>query len=202
MTRGTTSDAARWNQRYTERPWPTDPSPWLVENASLLATNGRALDVAGGTGRNAIWLAAQGWEVTIVDVSAVALDLARTRARSSDVTLHTLETDITDGHLPTGGWDAIMVFHYLDRDLFPSFPALLNPGGIVIGSLATVRNLERNERPPLPHLLEEGELATLVEGLEMVSYDESWDDGNHDARFVARAKERAPRMSGERGLAT
>ncbi|MEN8239743.1 MAG: class I SAM-dependent methyltransferase [Actinomycetota bacterium] len=186
MARENLQDRDHWNQRYTERPWPTDPSPWLVGNAALLGAPGRALDIAGGTGRNAIWLAARGWDVTITDVSNVAIDLAVTRAEACDVTLHTLEADLVGRQLPNGPWDAIMVFHYLDRALFPMFPELLEPGGVVIGSLATVRNLERNERPPLPYLLDEGELPGIIGGLELVVYDESWEEGHHDARFVAR----------------
>jgi 2-polyprenyl-3-methyl-5-hydroxy-6-metoxy-1,4-benzoquinol methylase len=148
--------------------------------------SGRALDVAGGTGRNAIWLANRGWDVTITDVSNVAIDIAVTRARSHDVVLGTVETDLIESHLPAGPWDAILLFHYLDRDLFPAFPASLRPGGIVIGSLATVTNLDRHERPPLPYLLDENELPELIGSLELVSYEECWEDGHHDARFVAR----------------
>jgi tellurite methyltransferase len=188
MVPGNATDRDHWNERYTERPWPTDPSPWLMANARFLTTEGRALDIAGGTGRNAIWLAAMGWDVTITDVSSVAIDIAVTRARSFDITLRTLETDLTHGDLPSGPWDAIMLFHYLDRALFRTFSGLLAPGGIVIGSLATVRNLERNNRPPLPYLLDEGEFPRLIQGLELVEYDESWKSGHHDARFVARRK--------------
>jgi SAM-dependent methyltransferase len=186
MAPGKESDREHWNERYTERPWPTEPSPWLIANARFLTPAGRALDVAGGSGRNAIWLASLGWDVTITDVSSVAIDLAVTRARSLDITLGTLETDLAQGDLPPGPWDAIMLFHYLDRALFRSFSGLLEPGGIVIGSLATVTNLERNNRPPPPYLLDEGELPRLIQGLELVEYDESWKNDHHDARFVAR----------------
>ena len=179
-------DRDHWNQRYTERPWPADPSRWLVNNAELFTTSGRALDVAGGTGRNAIWLASRGWDVTITDVSDVALEFAALRARSCDVNLATLEIDLAENDLPGGPWDAIMVFHYLDRRLFSTFSRLVQPGGHVIGSLATVKNLERNEQPPLPYLLDEGELPGLIDGLDLTNYDESWEDGHHDARFVAR----------------
>ena len=186
MTRGNIPDRDHWNQRYTDRPWPTDPSPWLMDNAEFLTTPGRALDIAGGTGRNAIWLASRGWDVTITDVSSVAIDLAATRARSCDLIVHTVEADLASGQVPHGPWDAILLFHYLDRSLFPTFPSLLRPGGIVIGSLSTTRNLERNDRPPLPYLLEEGELPGLTQGLELIAYDESWKSEHHDARFVAR----------------
>lgn len=186
MTRGNLPDRDHWNQRYKERPWPKDPSPWLIANIGLLTTPGMALDIAGGTGRNAIWLAAMGWDVTLTDVSNVAIELAETHARSCDVSVHTWEVDLAGGTVPAGPWDVIMVFHYLDRVLFPTFPELMRSGGYLIGSLATVRNLERNERPTLPYLLDEGELPGLIEGLELVEYDESWENGHHDARFVAR----------------
>lgn len=186
MVAGNVSDRDHWNQRYTERPWPIDPSPWLVNNAELFTTRGRALDIAGGTGRNAIWLASRGWDVTITDVSDVAIELAAARATSCGVTLTTLEIDLATSDLPGGPWDVIMVFHYLDRALFSGFARLLRPGGLVIGSLATVKNLERNERPPLPYLLDGGELPALIDGLDLTEYDESWEDGHHDARFVAR----------------
>jgi hypothetical protein len=113
------------------------------------------------------------------------------RARSCDVALATLEIDLAENDLPGGPWDVIMVFHYLDRRLFSTFARLVQPGGIVIGSLATVRNLERNKRPPLPYLLDEGELPGLIDGLDLTNYDESWEDGHHDARFVARRPQQA-----------
>jgi len=180
------SDREHWNTRYSESPWPHDPSPWLVDNVTILPDASRVLDIAGGTGRNAIWLAKQGWDVTIADVSDVALEIAATRAHADDVAIHVDESDLTRGVLPHGPWDVLMVFHYLDRTLFKMFGSVLAAGGILIGALATVRNLERNARPPRPYLLDEGELPRLVRDLELVRYVEGWEDGRHDARFVAR----------------
>lgn len=176
-----------WNQRYVERPWPKEPSPWLVANTDLLPEPGHVLDVAGGTGRNAVWLAQRGWDVTIVDVSDVALALATERAEATSVQLHTNLQDLRDEPLPAGPWDLILLFHYLDRELFPALASVLEAGGLLIGALATVANLERNERPALPYLIEETELPSLVRDLEIVRYEEGWQDDRHDARFVARS---------------
>ncbi len=184
----TTDHADRdfWNRRYSEQPWSDDPSPWIVENAELLPEAGRALDVAGGTGRNAIWLARQGWDVTIADVSNVALTIALERAGALRASLLTHPTDLSNEPLPEGPWDLLMLFHYLDRAIFSHLGAALRPGGMLIGALATVTNLERNESPPLSYLLEDAELPGLMGSLELVRYEEGWQDDRHDARFVAR----------------
>ena len=61
-----------WDRRFTEKGWIGTPDPLLVELAGPLAP-GRALDVGSGPGRNSLWLAGRGWEVTALDGSAVAL---------------------------------------------------------------------------------------------------------------------------------
>ena len=185
MATDPSADREHWNLRYRERPWPDGPSSWLVDNAPLLPEPGRALDIAGGTGRNALWLAHKGWEVTIVDVSDVGLAQAGNRADDAGVSIRTILLDLTTESLPKGPWDLVALFHYLDRDLLARTVSTLRPGGLLIGSLATVTNLERNPRPPRPYLLEDRELPGLLNGLELVRYEEGWQDDHHDARFVA-----------------
>lgn len=178
------ADRSYWNGRYSDGSWPVEASPWLTTNLDILPPPGTALDIAGGTGRNALWLAKRGWDVTIVDVSDVALSLATARATQLDVPVATVLSDLSTEPLPDGPWNLIVLFHYLDRDLFPRIESSLEPGGVFAGSLATVTNLERNERPPLPYLLGNGELPSLIRDLELVRYEEGWLDDRHDARFV------------------
>ena len=73
-----------WNERYASAPaiWSRQPNPQLVAEASRLSP-GRALDVGAGEGADAIWLAAQGWAVTAVDISSVALTRAAEHARAA-----------------------------------------------------------------------------------------------------------------------
>jgi SAM-dependent methyltransferase len=193
-----TGDRAYWNQRYAEERWTEEPSSWLTRNTDLLLQSGRALDIAGGTGRNALWLAARGWQVTVVDVSDVALKLAADRAEELDLRLITTLGDLSTDRLPDGPWDLVIVFHYLDRELLPRIASVLRPGGVLIGALATSTNLERNDRPPLPYLLDDGELPSLLGGLKMLEYEESWLDDRHDARFAARhsAPDETPTQAG------
>lgn len=73
-----TMDAATWDERYraSDLVWGAPPNRWVVEELAD-ATPGRAVDLACGEGRNALWLAAHGWQVTGVDFSAVAIAKAR-----------------------------------------------------------------------------------------------------------------------------
>lgn len=79
-------DSARWNERYREsaQDWPHEPTALVAATAAALPI-GTALDVACGTGRNAIYLAQQGWRVSALDFSAVAIEYARTRSAAEGV---------------------------------------------------------------------------------------------------------------------
>lgn len=180
------NDRDRWNLRWAERSEPTGPSSWL-QSLEIVPRSGTALDVAGGPGGNALWLAARGLSVTLVDLSDVAVDLSREAAQRMGLSINTEVRDLTASGLPQGPWDLIVIFHYLQRDLFPTIPSFLSPGGLLVVSLATIRNLERRPRPPLPYLLALGELPTLVPGLEILTSEEGWfSDDRHEARIVAR----------------
>jgi SAM-dependent methyltransferase len=84
---------AMWDRRFAEHPWPSDPDPLLVELADGLPT-GRGLDLGSGPGRNSLWLAAKGWEMTLLDASVVALDQARARAERAGVHVEVVHGDV------------------------------------------------------------------------------------------------------------
>ena len=174
-----------WNQRYLDG-WPQEPTSFLLSIADLLPVSGRALDVAGGNGRNALWLAARGLDTTVVDVSDRALGFARTEAADREVQLTCIHADLRSEALPSGEWDLILCSHYLQRDLFPAMIGSLAERGMLACAIATVRNLERHPRPPREFVLDEGELARLVGGLTVIRYEEGWFDDHHEERIVAR----------------
>lgn len=176
----------RWNDRY-EGQEVGNPSSFLTGLDDFLPRRGRALDVAGGSGRHALWLATRGLEVTIVDVSDTGLALAREEAERRELSIITDLRDLEWDDLPAGPWDLIVCFHYLHRPLFPKMIAGLSPGGQLVCEIASVRNLEKHDRPPREYLLEEGELGRLTDPLATIVYTEGWvDDDRHCARFVGR----------------
>ncbi len=179
------ADRVKWDARHRERGSPGEPSPWVRSLTERLPRTGRALDVAGGTGRHALVLARHGLEVTLTDVSPEGLAIAAEAARAEGLALTTAIRDLEDTPLPAGPWDVILCFHFLDRALYRTFPAALAPGGTLAIVHPTKRNLERHAHPGAAYLLEPGELPTLVAGVRVDHYEEAWlDEGWHEARLI------------------
>ncbi len=214
------ADRERWNAKWAGAEVGR-PAQLLLDAAARaeLPERGWALDVAGGNGRNALWLAARGLTVTLADVSEVGLEravaFARERGLPQDA-LRTLQCDLEVSPPPVeqlrapsaegrGGWDLIVCTYYLNRALLPHLPDLLAPGGVLLIAHPTVENLQRHEKPGRAFLLEPGELRRLVlggaaldEGWELLRDVEGWTaDGHHEAHLMARkAKGPAASLSG------
>ncbi len=105
-------DADAWDQRYeaAELVWSAGPNQFLVAEVEGMAP-GRALDLACGEGRNALWLAEQGWVVTGVDFSPVALAKAARLAGARRVEVDWVVSDILAWRPPAGGFDLVAVFY-------------------------------------------------------------------------------------------
>lgn len=194
-------DRERWNARWREQAGElAPPAAFVVEHTALLPTVGRALDIAGGAGRHTVWLARAGLDVTMIDVSDVALERAERRAVAAKVIdrVRLLRIDLTEpsptGDLPTGPFAVIVMFHYLDRVRRDAIAGLLDDGGLLITCQPTVRNLERHPRPGKDYLLGEGELRAWAEaaGLDIVVSREGWNvEGRHEAELIAKRPVRA-----------
>ncbi len=186
-----TEDRERWDARHRAHGARADaPLAFVAAQRSRLVAGSVALDVAGGTGRHALWLLRQGLDVTLLDISPAALGLAVARARAERLALRTCAVDLDTGELPVGPFDVVVCTYFLWRPLLPAAAAVLRPGGLVLVAHPTRRNLERNPTPSARFLLEEGELARLVPGeLEVLELVERWtDDGQHEAQLVARRR--------------
>ena len=129
-----TDDRERWNEKYStddEFEFPADPIPELARRIDTLPT-GRALDVATGTGRNARFLAAAGYEVDAVDVSDEALDRAARAADREGVEVNWIRADIGDFEFEADAYDVITVSFFAVLDRLPDLLAALAPGGVLV----------------------------------------------------------------------
>ena len=127
------ADRDRWNARYASGEYAAriHPSPLLAAWIGRLP-RGRALDVACGSGRNALHLAANGYAVDAMDISGIALAKARERADAAGVAVHWIETDLDRGDIARDAYDVIVVARFLDRPLIPRLVDALRPGGHVV----------------------------------------------------------------------
>ena len=90
-----TSAGQMWDRRFSEEGWPTDPDPYLVELAEGQPV-GRGLDIGAGPGRNSLWLAQSGWDMTLVDASQVGLAQASAAAGALGITITTICAVVSD----------------------------------------------------------------------------------------------------------
>jgi SAM-dependent methyltransferase len=188
-------ERSRWDRRYATGEYlpRTRPAPFLLEWLDRLPV-GRALDVATGTGRNALALAEAGYAVDAVDISAVAIDLARTEAERRGLEVRWHVADLDTEPLPGDGYDLITVVRYRDPELWPRLVSALAPGGWIL-----VEHHLRTHREDVvgpsddAFRLAPGELLAAFGDLRVVHYTERvepTDDGEGTfviARLVACA---------------
>jgi SAM-dependent methyltransferase len=103
-------DSTAWNDRYRDADliWSAGPNQF-VEQICRGLTPGRAIDLAAGEGRNAIWLAEQGWDAMAVDFSDVAIEKARALAARRGVSITTEVADLTTYEPRPAGFDLVVV---------------------------------------------------------------------------------------------
>jgi SAM-dependent methyltransferase len=130
------AEREKWDARYRDGAYEdrTHPSALLAEWLPRLP-RGRAFDVACGAGRNALYLAANGFAVTALDISAVALERGRRDAAERGLDVEWLCADLDESlpsGLPDGGFDLIVWVRYVHRALLPHLVARLNVGGTLL----------------------------------------------------------------------
>jgi SAM-dependent methyltransferase len=147
----------------------TPPSPWIERWAHLIAPGGTVLDVAAGSGRHAVWLAARGHRVTAVDHDAAAMATLAPR-------VETITADLEGGAWPLGGrsFDAVVVANYLWRPLLPFLKAALAPGGVLLYETFAAGNETVGRPKRADFLLRHGELVDAAAGLRIVAYEDGF----------------------------
>lgn len=163
----------------------TDPVPsrFLTQQLHRLP-KGRALDVASGNGRHALYLAAHGFEVEAIDRdrdSLANLSAAAAKRHLSHLTVKQVDLErLTDERpeFPPDTYDAIVVCFYLHRPLFPWLVEALKPQGVLLYETFTIDNYLRYRHPRRwEFCLAQNELLRLTSSLRVLSYDEGEHDG-------------------------
>ena len=177
-----------WNEHYSD-PANLDftPVPLLVEVAERMPP-GRALDLACGYGRNALYLASLGWQVTAVDSSPVGIGILRERSASLAVDARIADLERGEFPIAAGSFDLVCDFFYLQRDLFAPIREGVKPGGVFAGAIHLVDGAP-GARPRNPaFLMHPGELRNEFAGWKILYYSEGAEAGRsrRAARIIAR----------------
>jgi tellurite methyltransferase len=191
----TDDPASFWDERYrTQEAVPErGPAGFLVENLHLLPPRGDVLDIAMGSGRNALFLAARGYEVTGIDISPVAIERCREEAACLGLHLEAARADLASYRLPESAFDVILNFYYLQRDLCPRIAEALRPGGLLVFETFTTEQRRHGWGPTQDdHLLRPAELRSLFPGLEQLVYREGIAESERGQKHVAGLLARRP----------
>ena len=147
-------DSREWDRRYAgaELVWTAEPNRFVVNELQDLAP-GRALDVAAGEGRNAVWLAARGWRVTAVDFSTAGLDKGRRLAEARGAAVNWVHADVRDYQPEAAAFQLVLVAYLQLREaeldgVLRRVVTALAPGGVLLVVGHDVTNLTEGTGGP------------------------------------------------------
>lgn len=169
------------------------PARFLQESLSRLP-GGSALDIACGSGRNTLYLAAHGYHVDAVDYDGDALAHLQKTARAHripHVSVQRLDMETGDGppEFPAEHYDLILVFFYLYRPLFPALLQALKPGGVLLYETFLLDNhLKRGHPRRREFCLAPNELLHLTPGMRLLHYDEGEHQDYHGKETACTAQ--------------
>ncbi|MGQ0810974.1 MAG: class I SAM-dependent methyltransferase [Nitrospiraceae bacterium] len=164
-------DKERWDSKYSSDAYlfGKDPISFLTQNVHLLP-QGKALDVAMGEGRNGVFLATKGFQVTGIDISEKGLQKAKTLAAERGVTITTQIVDLEQVQLEKSAYDVVLCTYYLQRSLFPQIKEALKSGGMVVVETYTMEHLKYRPDFRKEYLIQANELLELFKEFKILRY--------------------------------
>jgi 2-polyprenyl-3-methyl-5-hydroxy-6-metoxy-1,4-benzoquinol methylase len=183
----------KWDNRFRNETCVLgkDPSRYLVDHLDLIMANvpgTKALDIACGEGRNSIFLAKLGFQVSGLDISVAGLEKGRQWMEREGVTIDFRTANLEQFEF-TEQYDLILNCNFLLRDLIPKSVAALSTGGIIVFDTLVdspfVPNTHKKE-----YLLQPGELVRIFQGFpgEILTHEEKLHDEMPTAKLIFRKK--------------
>ena len=181
-------DRTKWNKRYRDDAYAQGVRPSeLLETWIGRIPPGRALDVACGAGRNALYLATRGFSVDAVDISREGLNRARDSTRNPGLQVNWLEHDLDDPLPLDNLYQLILVIRYVNLPLLRRLTASLAPGGYLICEQHLVTDTEVTGPVSPSFRVKSGDLRAAAAGLRIHHLEETLVE-EPDGRTAALAR--------------
>jgi SAM-dependent methyltransferase len=169
---------SQWDTKYEhglpslEKPDPFFLSAFDQFVEDLFPNGGTALDLGGGIGRHALWLAKRNWQVTLVDISEVAIRKLDQKARQFDLTLDLFALDAREYRFKPACFDLIVMFYHFDRAICPSVLSALKPGGLLICKSSLSWKSYEESDPLSIRPLARNEILAMLPALQVMRHQE------------------------------
>ncbi len=174
----------RWDTKHRAELESAEPAAFLrqiLQTGPWEIQPGRALDIATGKGRNALFLAEKDFTVDAIDISEVGLQQAQRQAQKQGLTLNLIQADLESFEFPDSAYDLILNINFLLRSLVPKIKNALRPGGYIIFDTYLIDQQDLGHPRNPAYLLNHNELLDLFRGFRILCYQEG--------KFFADGKE-------------
>jgi tellurite methyltransferase len=181
-------DQIRWERQHAEGRWITAPSRFvqdILDSDHWTILPAKALDVATGKGRNALFLASRGFQVTAIDISTVGLEEGRKRARDNSLSIDWQQADLENLQFAAAAYDLIVNINYLQRSLIPRLRSALKPGGHMIFETYLIDQQAAGHPKNPDYLLNHNELLAHFRDYRVLLYREGRFADGAEASFRA-----------------
>jgi len=165
-----------WDRKYSAQSYifGKAPAQFIADNYEYLPMGAKVLDMGMGEGRNAVFLARKGYQVTGIDISSVAIKKSRMLATEFGVRINAILGSLDEYKFAPSSFDAIICFYYVDRSLNKKILKWLKPGGILVFEAHTdlqagVKGSENYEKK---YMLRPGELLNMFPDMQILKYEE------------------------------
>ncbi|MGH7783788.1 MAG: class I SAM-dependent methyltransferase [Candidatus Binatia bacterium] len=178
----------RWDRQHALSHGAEQPATFLkkiIESHKWRIPLGEALDIATGQGRNALYLAEQGFAVHAIDISPVALAQARRRAEGKSLSIEWQQADLEQIRLPPARYELIVSFNYLQRSLMQQIKTSLKAGGFVIFETYLIDQQSIGHPKNAAYLLRHNELLEQFRDFRVMFYREGNISEGGEAAFRA-----------------
>jgi len=176
-----------WDQKFSNEKYifGKKPAETLKNYLKLIGDNNNrtVLDIAMGEGRNAVFMALNGYRVTGIDISSVAIKKANALARENNVSIKGIVADLDKYEFKNHEFDIVLCYYYLDRDLIAKMKKWLKPGGIIIFEGYTIDDPVESKGNK-NYLLENNELLKLFSEYRVVHFEEPLNNRRFYSSFM------------------